>query len=146
MKTIRIGIAMFIGLSAGLQAKEGERKGGNGELRAKLDTNSDGDVSKDEWLKGPAKNIADAGKADDRFSKADKNQDGVIDANEWDNTTGGKHHGKGKHGEGVRGKGKGGPGKGGAGKGGPGKGGAGKGKGGPGKGGAGKGGAGRGGR
>jgi hypothetical protein len=71
MKTITIGIALLIGFSAVLQAKQGERKGGNGELSAKLDSNSDGVVSKDEWLLGPAKNIADAGKADGRFTKVE---------------------------------------------------------------------------
>jgi hypothetical protein len=124
MKTIKIGIAVLIGLSAGLQANQGERKGGNGELFAKLDANSDGVVSKAEWLQGPAKNIAGEGKADSRFAKVDNNNDGALDANEWKATRGGKHHGKGQAGKGGAGKGKGAPGKGGAGRG---KGGAGKG-------------------
>lgn len=126
MKTIIIGIAALIGLSAGLHARQGERKGGNGELFAKLDANADGVVSKDEWLQGPAKNIGDAGKADGRFGKADKNQDGVLDASEWTGAGGGKHHAKGRSGKGAAGKGaagKGGRGKGAAGKGGRGKGG-----------------------
>lgn len=121
MKTIIIAIAVITGLSAGLHAKQGERKGGNGELFTKLDADSDGAVSKAEWLQGPAKNIGDADKADGRFSKVDKDQDGVLGAGEWAGAGGGKHHGKGRSGKGA--KGKGGGGKGVAGKGGRGKGG-----------------------
>jgi len=49
MKTIVIGIVAMLSLAGALHAKKGERKGGNGQLFAKLDTDADGMVSKQEW-------------------------------------------------------------------------------------------------
>jgi len=49
MKTIIIGIVAMLGLTGALHAKKGERKGGDGQLFAKLDTDGDGMVSKQEW-------------------------------------------------------------------------------------------------
>jgi len=110
MKTMIIGIVAMLGFTAALHAQKGERKGGDGQLFAKLDTDGDGMVSKQEW-----------------------------EAN-WSGKGKGKHHrgqegAKGRKGHGARGAQDGqqaGPGKG---KGRPGAGGAGRGAGG-GKGGA----------
>lgn len=143
MKTIIIGIVAMFGITAALHAQKGERKGGDGELFAKLDTNGDGVVSEREWLNGPAKNIKREGQADTRFAKLDQDGDGALDKNEWGSVRPGKgkhHRGqegvKGRKGQGPRGAQlddrQGGPGQG---KGRPGPGGAGRGAGG-GKGGA----------
>jgi hypothetical protein len=122
MKTMKFAIIGLLALAGGLHAKQGEKKGGNGELFTKLDADADGVLSKDEWLKGPAQNIGSDEKANGCFNRADANNDGVLDAGEWNRGGGnGKHkgHQKGKGGQnkGIPGKAKGGRGKGGAGKG-----------------------------
>lgn len=139
MKTMIIGIVAMFGFTVALHAQKGERKGGDGQLFAKLDTNGDGMVSEQEWLNGPAKNIKREGQADTRFAKLDADGNGSLDKNEWEGVRPGKgnHHrgkegAKGRKGQGPRGaqaagagKGKGRPGAGGAGLGaGGGKGGA----------------------
>lgn len=83
MKTIAVGIVAMLSLTGALHAKKGERKGGDGQLFAKLDANGDGVVSKQEWLNGPAKKIKAEGKADARFAQLDKDGDGALDKNEW---------------------------------------------------------------
>ncbi len=49
MKIITIGIVAMLGLTGALHAQKGERKGGDGQLFDKLDTDGDGIVSKQEW-------------------------------------------------------------------------------------------------
>jgi len=49
MKTIVIGIVAMLGVTGALHAQKGERKGGDGQLFSKLDTDGDGVVSKQEW-------------------------------------------------------------------------------------------------
>jgi hypothetical protein len=49
MKTIVIGIVAMLSLAGALHAQKGERKGGDGQLFSKLDTDGDGVVSKQEW-------------------------------------------------------------------------------------------------
>jgi hypothetical protein len=142
MKTIVIGIVAMLGVTGALHAQKGERKGGDGQLFAKLDTDGDGMVSKQEWLNGPAKKIKPEDRADARFAKLDTDGNGALDKNEWASVRAGKGNrnrgqegAKGRKGQGPRaaqdgqqagpGKGKGRPGAGGAGRGaGGGKGGA----------------------
>jgi hypothetical protein len=110
MKTIAIGIVAMLGLAGALHAQKGERKGGDGQLFAKLDTNGDGMVSKQEWLNGPAKKIKPEGRADARFAKLDKDGNGALDKNEWEavragkgNRNRGQEGAKGRKGQGPRG-------------------------------------------
>ncbi len=133
MKTIIIGIVAMLGVTGALHAQKGERKGGDGQLFAKLDTNGDGVVSKQEWLNGPAKKMPED-RANARFAKLDKDGNGALDKNEWKavragkgNRNRGQEGAKGRKGQGARGaqdgrqagpgKGKGRPGPGGAGRG-----------------------------
>lgn len=103
MKTIIIGIIAMLGLTGALHAKKGERKGGDGQLFTKLDTDGDGMVSKQEWLNGPAKKIKPEGRADARFAKLDTDGDGALDKNEWEAVRAGKgNHNRGQ--EGVKGR------------------------------------------
>lgn len=53
MKTTLIGTIVILAFAGGLDAKEGECKGGNGERFANLDANSDGVVSKEECAAAP---------------------------------------------------------------------------------------------
>lgn len=115
MKIMKFAIIALLALAGGLHAKQGEKKGGNGELFAKLDADADGVLSKDEWLKGPAQKISSAEKANGVFKKADENNDGVLDRGEWSKGGGrGKHkgHQKGKGGQNKGNRGKGGAGRG----------------------------------
>lgn len=134
MKIITIGIVAMLGLTGALHAQKGERKGGDGQLFAKLDTDGDGMVSKQEWLNGPAKKMPED-RAGARFAEFDTDGNGALDKNEWEavragkgNRNRGQEGAKGRKGQGARGaqldgrpagpgKGKGRPGAGGAGRG-----------------------------
>jgi hypothetical protein len=133
MKTIIIGIVAMLGVTGALHAQKGERKGGDGQLLDKLDTDGDGMVSKQEWLNGPAKKMPEA-RANARFSMLDKDGNGALDEKEWEAVRTGKGNrnrvqqgAKGRKGQDARGardgrkagpgKGKGRPGAGGAGRG-----------------------------
>jgi hypothetical protein len=82
------------------------------EIFIKLDVDGDGNVTLEEFKKGP-KQQEDPAKAEEIFTKIDTSADGNISLEEF------KSH-RPAHGPGKRGQGKGGPGKGGQGKGGPG--------------------------
>jgi hypothetical protein len=125
----------MLGVTGALHAQKGERKGGDGQLFAKLDTDGDGMVSKQEWLNGPAKNIKPDDRVNARFAKLDTDGNGALDKNEWADVRAGKGNrnrgqegAKGRKGQGPRGarldarpggpgQGKGRPGPGGAGRG-----------------------------
>jgi len=111
MKTMIIGIVAILGFTAALHAQKGERKGGDGQLFAKLDTDGNGVVSKQEWLNGPAKKMPED-RADARFAKLDKDGNGALDKNEWEAVRTGKGNrnrvqegAKGRKGQGARGAG-----------------------------------------
>lgn len=82
------------------------------EIFAKLDADGDGNVTLEEFKKGP-KAQEDPAKAEEIFKKIDANSDGNITLEEF------KAHRPPPHGPGKGGPGKGGPGKGGPGKDGP---------------------------
>jgi hypothetical protein len=90
--TIIAGIAALCLVNAGLA--KGGKKGGNGELFDKLDADGSGELSKAEWLAGPAKKLPE-GKADAVFGKVDSDGSGSIDEGEWAEARHG-HKGKGK--------------------------------------------------
>lgn len=77
MKRLLI-VALCFGFTAPVMAADKPKKGPE-EAFKKMDTNSDGKVSKDEF-KAKAK---DAAKADAAFAKKDKNSDGFLSLEEF---------------------------------------------------------------
>lgn len=104
-------LTMTFALVAGLAvAAEGEKKKGEGKgapvdpakraemMMKKLDTNTDGKISKEEWAAGPQATAAKAKGGDEAVSKGfarlDKNSDGSIDLEELKAAPAGKGKGK----------------------------------------------------
>jgi Ca2+-binding EF-hand superfamily protein len=86
--------ALFVSASLAIAAegdkpkKPGEGKAGDGkrpnpeEIFKKLDANSDGSVSKDEYMAGPRAK-QDPAKAGEGFSRLDKDSDGKLSKEEF---------------------------------------------------------------
>jgi hypothetical protein len=89
MKII-ISILTIAAFSASVHAADdakgkGKAKGGKGDPAAafaKLDKNSDGKISKEEFMASPAAQ-KDAAKAEESFKKRDKNGDGFLSKEEF---------------------------------------------------------------
>ena len=80
------------------EGKPGEGKPNPEEIFKKLDTNSDGSVSKEEFMAGPRAK-EDPAKAETRFKALDKNNDGKLTLEEFKaGMGGGKKGGPGKAG------------------------------------------------
>jgi hypothetical protein len=106
MKLILTLTALFVGASLALAA-EGDKpkrpaEGGKGdakkfnpeEIFKRLDANSDGSVSKDEYLAGPRAK-QDPAKAGENFTRLDKDKDGKLTKEEFTAGMGkGKERGK----------------------------------------------------
>ena len=80
MKSI-ITLLSVLAITASVHAADdakGKGKGADPEkVFAKLDSNSDGKISKEEFMAGPAAK-KDAAKAEESFGKKDKNKDGSL--------------------------------------------------------------------
>ena len=72
------GLALMIGLGSMAHAEEGAKKGKGkgGEMFAKLDTNSDGKLSLDEFTTGKSGDALEKSKK--RFAKIDADGDGSV--------------------------------------------------------------------
>ena len=88
MKVIT-SILALIALAATVNAAEGDKKPEGGKKKAdpeaafkKLDSNSDGSISKEEWAASPQAK-KDAAKADKMFAGKDKDKDGKISKEEF---------------------------------------------------------------
>jgi Ca2+-binding EF-hand superfamily protein len=88
MKVIT-SILALIALAATVHAAEGDKKPEAGKKKAdpeamfkKLDSNSDGSISKEEWAASPQAK-KDAAKADKAFAGKDKDKDGKISKEEF---------------------------------------------------------------
>ncbi|MCB1086685.1 MAG: hypothetical protein KDM63_06545 [Verrucomicrobiae bacterium] len=99
-------LTLTFALVAGLAFAQGEKKKGEGKggpvdpakraegMMKKLDTNSDGKISKEEWAAGPMAAGAKAKGGDEAvnkgFARIDKNSDGNIDMDELKSMPAGK--------------------------------------------------------
>lgn len=86
MKTIA-SLLTVLALAAGLNAAEGEKPKAKAKMDpakafAKLDANSDGSVSKEEFLASPGAK-KDAAKAEKGFASKDKDKDGKLSKEEF---------------------------------------------------------------
>ncbi len=86
MKAITTILSVLALTSFTLNAAEGDapakKKADPAKAFAKLDTNSDGSVSKEEWAASPQAK-KDAAKADKMFAGKDKDKDGKLSKEEF---------------------------------------------------------------
>ena len=75
-------LAVTVNAAEGDKKPEGKKKGDPEAAFKKLDSNSDGSISKEEWAASPQAK-KDAAKADKMFAGKDKDKDGKISKEEF---------------------------------------------------------------